>query len=110
MSRMATKPSVAATWSPSRARRQKRQSSGSDDPFVPHFGTSDAHERANRSLDEPRRVVVAVAPAGTVDEDDVLPADLRQPPGATGRVRAGAKPRAPLLLHRGRDGVGGSGL
>jgi hypothetical protein len=36
-------------------------------------------ELADGSIDEPRRVVGAVAAAGPVDEDDVFAAELRPP-------------------------------
>ena len=59
----ATKPSAARTWSPSRTSVQKRQSSGSADPLLGDRRAADAHELADRRVDEPRRVVVAVAAA-----------------------------------------------
>src|SRR5436305_14505437 len=76
MSCSAAKPSALATWSPSRASRQKRQSSGSEYPLLRDGRAADADELADRRVDEPRRIVVAVAAAGAVDQDDVLPADL----------------------------------
>src|SRR4051812_12700746 len=74
MSRIATKPSAACTWSPSRTRLQKRQSScgSGKDPLLRHGVGAHRDELADGSIDEPRRVVVAVAAAGPVDEHDVL--------------------------------------
>src|SRR5579864_9048468 len=80
MSRMATKPSMAATCSPSRKSLQKRQSSGSEDPLLRDPRAADADQLADRCVDEPGRVVVAEAAAGAVDENDVVAADLRRPP------------------------------
>src|SRR4029079_14746257 len=79
MSRIATKPSTACTWSPSRTSVQKRQSSGSANPLLRDLGAANAHELAHRRVDEPRRVVVAVAAAGPVDEHDVLAPALLAP-------------------------------
>src|SRR5919206_3664758 len=92
MSRIATNPSPRATWSPSRARRQKRQSSGSADPLLGHLGAADADELAHRRGDEPRRVVVAVPAAGPVDEHHVLAADLPAPAGVAGGLRGVPQP------------------
>src|SRR5687768_5373670 len=75
MSRIATNPSPLLTWSPSRASRQKRQSSlGSEDPLLRDGLGADPNELSDRCLraHEPRRVVVAVAAARTVDEHDVF--------------------------------------
>src|SRR5919205_2105738 len=109
MSRIATKPSVFATWSPSRTSRQKRQSSGSEDPLLGDVCAAHAHEGADGPVDAPRAVVVAVAAAGPVDEDGVLAADLRPPPREARRVRVGAQAGASLLLHRRPNGVRGRG-
>src|SRR5215470_19066150 len=76
MSRMATKPSPSCTWSPSRTSVQKRQSSGSPDPLLGDRGATNADEIADGAVDEPRRIVVAVAATGPVDEDDVLATEL----------------------------------
>src|SRR4051795_10173932 len=81
MSRMATKPSAARTWSPSRTSVQKRQSSGSADPLLGDRLAADAHQLADRGIDEPRRVIVAVTPARPVDEHEVLTAELLAPAG-----------------------------
>src|SRR5206468_1558087 len=99
MSCSAAKPSALATWSPSRASRQKRQSSGSEYPLLRDGRAADADELADRRVDEPRRIVVAVAAAGAVDQDDVLPADLAAPALETRVVRRLTEPRAPFTLH-----------
>ena len=99
MSLIATNPSPRCTWSPSRTSVQKRQSSrcGGKDSLLGDRGGPNADELADRRVDEPRRVVVAVAAAGPVDEHDVvlpsfaLPAPLRR---ARARARA-ARRRAP---------------
>src|SRR5581483_3574830 len=101
MSRMATKPSVAATWSPCRYSVQKRQSSGTANPILGHVDAADGDELAHRSVDEPRRVVVAVAAAGTVDEHDVVAAHLGVPPRAGCLVGQLAQARASFSLRRG---------
>src|SRR3954452_24142542 len=102
MSWIATKPSPFATWSPSRTSLQKRQSSSSEDPLLRHRCAADAHELADGRIDQPGRVVVAVAAARPVDEHDVFRADLLAPPRETGLLRRRAQTRAALLLDRGR--------
>src|SRR5436309_3335537 len=99
MSCSAAKPSAFATWSPSRARRQKRQLSGSEDPSFRDGCAADADELADRRVDEPRRIVVTVAAAGAVDEDDVVAADLAAPALETCVVRSLTEPRASFALH-----------
>src|SRR3982751_3302574 len=81
MSRIATKPSVALTWSPSRYRRQNRQSSpsGSDDPLLHDGARADTNQLSDRRVDQPGRVVGAVAAARAVDEHLVLRPQLRLP-------------------------------
>src|SRR6266576_1117816 len=105
MSRIATNPSVFATWSPSRTSSQKRQSSGSENSLLGDARSADTDELADGCSDEPRRVVVSVAAAGAIDEDDVICADLLTPARETRRFRGCAQPGAPILLHVGRDGV-----
>src|SRR6266550_6648275 len=105
MSRIATNPSVFATWSPSRTSSQKRQSSGSENSFLGDARSADMDELADGCSDEPRRVVVSVAAAGAIDEDDVICADLLTPARETRRLRGCAQPGAPILLDRRRDGV-----
>src|SRR5689334_9138406 len=95
MSRMATNPSASWTWSPSRTSWQNRQSSGSADPLLGHLGAAHVHELADRRVDEPRRVVVAVAASRAVDEDDVLAAELPAPAGEARHLRRLAQGRAP---------------
>src|SRR5712691_7094546 len=115
MSSMATKPSVRLTTvagSSPRAILQKMQSgskSGSEDPLLRHGSAPHGHELADGRVDEPRRVVVAVAPAGTVDEHDVRLADLLVPPAQRLLARQGPEPLASLPLDRSRNPiVGGS--
>ena len=74
MSRMATKPSAACTWSPSATSRQKRQSGSGgngEDSLVAHADRPCPHHLADGAVDEPGRVVVRVATARLVEEDDV---------------------------------------
>ena len=59
-----------------------------------------AHELSHRCVDEPGRVVVAVAAAGAVDEHYVGAPDLRLPAPAAELVGQRPQPRAALLLHR----------
>ena len=76
-------------------RRGSRQAATAKDPLLGHRVRADAHERPDRRVDEERRVVVAVAAAGPVDEHDVRA--CRSSP-ASGAVRArarGARSRAP---------------
>src|SRR6266545_5050961 len=105
MSAIATKPSALRTCSPSRTSLQKRQSLRATDALLCHFGRTDSDKLTDRAIDEPRRVVVAVAAARPVDEDCVLGADLRFPALPARLSRDGAEPRSPLLLHPGRHGV-----
>src|SRR2546430_4560985 len=105
MSGIATKPSVFATWSPSWTSRQKRQSSGSENPLRCDARPADTDELSDRRLDEPGRVIVPVTAAGPINEDDVICADLLTPARETRRFRRGAKPGAPILLHLRRDRV-----
>src|SRR6187397_2733921 len=93
MSRIATKPSVFATGYPWWKSVQKRQSSGSEDPLPGDGASRDGDELPERAVDEPGRVVGAVAAAGPVDEDDVLAPDLRRPPGTTGLLGERSQPR-----------------
>ena len=106
MSRIATKPSVFATWSPSRAscRRGSRQATR-EDPLLRDGASGDRYELAERTVDEPGRVVGAVAAAGPVDEHDVGAPDLPGPPGTASLVGERSQPGAPLLLHLRRHRV-----
>src|SRR5580765_5553895 len=81
MSLIATNPRVFATYVPSRTMSQNRQSSGGDgkDSLLRDGFGADADELSDGRLDEKRRVVVAVAAARTVDENDVGAAELRVP-------------------------------
>src|SRR5262249_5610831 len=103
MSWIATKPLDFATYVPSRTMSQKMQPSRRDgkDPLLRDRLGADADELAHRSVDEERRVVVAVAAARAVDEDDVVAAELRVPAAPLALARERAQPGAALLL-RGR--------
>src|SRR5262245_5609494 len=106
MSRIATKPSAAWAWSPSWARRQKRQSGGNGEhPLVADTGRAGAHELSDGRVEQPRRVVVAVAPPGPVHQDEIGAPDLRRPPAAAKVVRERAQPGASLRLDLRRDRV-----
>src|SRR5437764_11343717 len=101
MSLIATKPFALCTYAPSRAMLQKRQSSCGfgTDPLLRDGGRAHADERADRRVDEPRRVVVTVAAAGSVHEHGVVRADLGAPVPQAQLVRERAQPRTALLLH-----------
>ena len=88
MSRIATNPSARCTWSPSATSRQNRQLSGGDgkDPLLASATARGADEFADLAVEEPRRVVVAVPTAGTVDEDEVGRC-RPSTPSADGRAR-----------------------
>src|SRR3954468_21885538 len=105
MSATATNPSAACTWSPSRTSVQKRQSSRGPgkDPLLLHALRAHVDELADGRVDEPGRVVVAVAPPGTIDEDDVLV--LALPAAHAELVRERAQTPAAALLHVRRDGI-----
>src|ERR1700751_2142306 len=98
MSRMATKPSIAATCSPSRYSVQKRQSSARENPLPGDGRAADGEELADRSVDEPGRVVVAVAAAGAVDEHDLLASHFGLPARSAGLGRERAQPRTAHAL------------
>src|SRR5581483_7817492 len=90
---------------------QKRQWScrdGKDSLLGDRLGT-DSDERPDGRLDEERRVVVAVAAAGAIDEHGVLAAELRPPPPLLELARQRTQAPAPLLLHARRDDVGARG-
>src|SRR6266511_2201468 len=73
MSSTATKPSALFTWSPSTTSLQKTQS-GRDamDAFGGHGVGASRDEDAYGSVDEPRRIVVAVSAPRAVDEYDEI--------------------------------------
>src|SRR5436190_16158369 len=82
MSSIATNPSARLTTVAGTSPRtiwQKTHSSGSEDPLLGDRRAARPYEVADAALDEPGRVVVAVAAAGPVDEDDVVTADLLAP-------------------------------
>src|SRR2546423_14601416 len=103
MSLIATKPSAARTWSPSLNNRQKRQSSGSENPLLGNGHRAGVYELPNGSVDEPGGVVVPVATARAVDENDALRAELRPPALEAGLVRDSPQPSATLLLDPRRN-------
>src|SRR5690349_5092952 len=105
MSRMATKPSEELTWSPSRKSWQKRQSSGSENPLLRDRSPKHGNELADLAAQEPRRVVVAVTAARSIDEDEILAADLRAPAFEAGEARLLAQAGAPLPLDLGLNRV-----
>src|SRR4029079_3464962 len=106
MSSTATNPSALLTVSPSRRRRQKRQSGcEANDSLLCHVMRAGSDELAGRPIDEPRRVVVAVAPSGPVDEHRLLYAQLADPAAATRLRGQSPQPGAALLLHFGRNTV-----
>src|SRR5262245_55488829 len=111
MSRIATKPSAAWTWSPSATSRQKRHSSRGDgkDALLRQADSTGADELAYRRVDEPGRVVVAVAAARPVDQHVVGRPELRLPAPSAELVGKRAQPRATLFLHLGPHGVRGRG-
>src|ERR1051325_3062236 len=102
MSRIATKPSAALTCSASRNRLQKRQSSGSEDPLLRDGASSHVDELPDVAAKKPGRVVVPVAAARPIDEDDVLAAQLRAPALEAGESRLLAQALAPPPLDPGR--------
>src|SRR5256885_8497622 len=106
MSRIATNPSAAWTWSPSRASSQKRQSSGSENPLLRDGLAPNGHELADAAAHEPRRVVVAVPAPRAVDEHDVLAAELRPPALERRPARALAQSGSSLSLDLTRHRVG----
>src|SRR5436190_10571064 len=83
MSSIATKPSARLTTvadaSPETILQKMQSLSGSEDSFLRDGGPANADQLPDRRLDEPRRVVVAVATSGTVDEHQVVAADLLAP-------------------------------
>src|SRR6187397_2588279 len=85
MSSIATNPSAALTCSPSRTSVQKRQSGcEANDSLLRDVVGARPDELALRGFDEPRRVVVAVAPAWPVDEDGLLATELPGPAPSAG--------------------------
>src|SRR6266508_3649745 len=98
MSRMATTPGPFATCSPSRYSLQKRHSSGSEDPLLGHRAGPHADELTHGRVHEPRRIVVAVAPARPVHQHGTLVPDLAAPALEARLLRELAEPRAPLAL------------
>src|SRR2546429_9607220 len=106
---IATNQSALRTGAPTLTSRQKSQSSGSEDPLLRDPCRTDADELADRSVDQPRRVVVSVAAPWAIDEHEVLAAELRAPASEARPVRKGPQTRAALFLDRRRDGGFGPG-
>ena len=82
---------------------------------MPSFVTLVARARTScptgaAALEEPRRIVVAVAPARAIDEHRVLRSELRAPATLAGGLRRRAKPGAAVLLDRRRNRVVGRSL
>src|SRR2546421_2896032 len=106
---IATNPSASRPWSPSLYSRQKRQSSGSEDPLLRNRRRADTDELAHGRHAEPGRMVVAVAAAGPIDENEVVRPELRAPALDARLVGGSAEPRASVLLDLGRNRVLGGG-
>ena len=112
MSLIATNPSALRTWSPSATSWQNRQSDDTDDALLRDLRRSSPDELPDRrrALDEPRRVVVAVAPARAIDEHRILRPELRPPTALARSLRCRAEPGAAVLLDRRRNRIVGRGL
>src|SRR5690348_11882326 len=104
MSAIATNPSAARRWSPPATSLQNRQSSRGPgkDPLPGHAVRENVDELADRRIDEPRRVVVAVSAPGPVDEDHVVCLGLPAREAELVRQRAQARAALLLLLRRNR--------
>src|ERR1700675_4387531 len=89
MSRIATKPSALCTWSPSATSPQKRQSSCSDgkDSLLGECNGARFDQPTDLRIEQPGRVVVAIASPGPVDENTIRRAHLRLPPPVTELIR-----------------------
>src|SRR5262245_1784275 len=107
MSRIATNPSAACTWSPSATSRQNRQFSSCDgkDPLLRDSDRAGFQQLSDVAVDEPRRVVVAVPTAGPADEHAVGRPDPRLPATERELLRERAEARGTLLLDVGRDTI-----
>src|SRR2546423_1781206 len=103
MSLIATNPFALCTYAPCWTMLQKRQSSRrfGKDSLLRHACTAHLDEAADGCIDEPRRVVVSIAAARTVDEHGVDCADLLLPAPEAELVRERTQPAAALLLRRG---------
>src|SRR5215211_5496433 len=106
MSFTAMKPSPLRTCSSSATSLQKKQSGwDTGHPFLEHLDRPDADELADGRVDEPWRVVVAVALPRSVDEDDVGRPDLLTPATPARFPRCLAESCAAFLLHGRRNAV-----
>src|SRR3954452_14959837 len=111
MSLIATNPFALCRYAPSLAMLQNRQPSCcfGTNALLARGRRANTYERTDGRLDQPRRIVVAVAASRAVDEHCVLGADLALPVRQAQLVREGAQPCATLLLHRRGHGVVGLG-
>src|SRR6266516_177378 len=107
MSLIATNPFARCTYEPSRAMLQNRQPSRcfGTDSLLGHTCATHRDELPDRRVDEPGRVVVAVASAWPVDEHRVDSADLALPAAQAELVGERTQARPALLLDRGRDSI-----
>src|SRR5437868_6086204 len=108
MSWIATNPFDLATYVPSRTMSQNKQVSRGNgkDPLLGDGLRTYADELPQRRVDEERRVVVAVAAARPVDQDDVFAAELAAPAPLLELARECAQARTAVLLRCRRDRVG----
>ena len=110
MSRMATSRRSRRRGRPrGRACRRGSRAQAARMPSSVTRRAANADECADRCIDEPRRIVVAVAATRAVDEHNVISADLRAPAREAGFVRRSAETRAAFLLLRGRNRVSALG-
>src|SRR5262245_17673620 len=113
MSSIATKPSARLTTvagaSPATILQKMQSASGSDDPFLRDGRSADSDEGADRRVDEPGRVIVAVAATRTIDQYEVLAPDLLAPAPSACRIGLRPQPRSSLALDRLRHRVGPGG-
>src|SRR4029079_770372 len=84
-----------------------RQVSGGDgkDPLLRDTDGSRMQKLSDLAVDEPRRVVVAVATARPIDEDAIGAPDLRHPAAARKLVGERAQAGAAFSLEAGRNGI-----
>src|SRR5262245_23636421 len=106
MSSIATKPSAAWTWFPSRTSLQKRQSGcEANDSLLGQVDGAHSDERALPRVYQPRRVVVAVPAARAIDENGLLAAELSRPSAPARLGGQSPEPGASRFLHSGRDSI-----
>src|SRR6476646_3501397 len=109
MSLIATNPLARWTYDPWRAMLQKRHPSRcfGTNPLLSHAQASNCDQLTDRRVDEPRRVVVAVPPAGSVDQNPIDRPDLAGPARDAQVVRERPEARTARFLDRRRDPVVG---